>query len=237
MTELARKLAGMTDTAMRTGKSDLREALLDLADEIGAVFDSDLDTIQIDRQEIRAILSDVHDAAWLIDACHIIRTKLLEKGRNDRFKEFKLPRTKTFDALKEFVDSEVREAAERRPFVYVVWRRSPEAYLYVGKSQNTDGEAARLKLDQRGKLLGALQEATLFSLLRPSPPTNSVAHDVEAAVLNVLKECEAFPEFNDRCEAVPGSMGTEHLSKIGQLLIDLGGRFKPQAEPMTMIVR
>lgn len=234
--EFARKLRCFTEESRDAGRRDIQDALGDLGDVIVEAFQSDIDKLSLDRSAARGAVEDAEVAALLLDACHIIESRLLRERESRCFQEFKLPRARAFGSLRRFLDDEVRSAVGDQPFVYVAWKRSPEAYLYVGKSQNNDGKAKRLDLDTRGKLYAALEHATLLTLMLPCPKSASIALDVEAAILRVLDDRGRFPKANDRAEKVPGAVGAAHLGQVGQLLCELGAKFQPTKPRITNVV-
>ncbi|MBL9014859.1 MAG: hypothetical protein JNL83_11820 [Myxococcales bacterium] len=192
--------------------------------------------MRIDKREARSIMAKAREGARLVDASHIVRTRLLGRNTASQKQEWKLPRRRDFDTLCRFVD-EVREYIEGDPFVYVVWAQSPEEYLYVGHSQNKSGRNDRLNLDSRGKLKGAMELGSTFTLLFPLPISDTVAKDVEAAILELLNEQDRFPRYNEKFERVPGALGSSHLGQIGDMLRALGDEFRPAADAMTQVVR
>jgi len=224
--EFAKKLRDLVDVAMQVGQQALREALRDLADVISKAFDSELVEVSLDGRLADEAISDARTAAEVVDACHVIKSRLFFTRNGGCFREFKLPRNRDYHSLSDFLDLDVRAVVEGSPFVYIVWRRSPESYFYVGKSDNKDGKASRLKLEGRGKLLDALQQGSIMTLMLPRPQTPTVASDVEAAVLAVLYDRERLPSLNVKQEKVPRTEGSAHLSQIGRLLDDLAAEFK-----------
>ena len=235
MVEFARKLDAFAAKATTVGRKNLHGALADLAGLIAEAFDSD--AVKLDRQEARAIMDDARAAARLVDAAHILRTRVLGKNRTSQQEEFRLPRSRDFETLRRFLDEEVRPCIEVSPFVYIVWKQREEEYLYVGHSQNANGRNDTLNLADRGKLKGAMERGTLFTVLFPSPITGTIAKDVEASILEVLEEHSHFPRFNDKFERVPGALGTAHLEQIGDVLRSLADGFKPTVEAPTQVVR
>jgi len=228
--DFAEILKSYSKEAMKDGSARLRRALREVGDVVVRAFDSEIDRIDVNSENILDTIEVARSAAEVVDACHIIQARLYTVGNNDCFREFGLPRRRAYDVLSDFIDTDVRDSIDVRPFVYVIWNRRPEVCFYVGRSENKDGRATRLKLEGRGKLLEALHLGSLMTLMLPSPRTSTVALDVEAAVLAVLHNRKRPPILNSKIEKVPGTLGSAHLSRIGRLLGELAVHFKHPIE-------
>jgi hypothetical protein len=235
MDDLRAKLKAMVGGSHDGGMRELRRALGQLTGAIAETLDSGIDQfdrLKADRQFLRDEIQAARTAAALIDSCHVLQSRVFPDAD---FEAFQLPRSRRRESLAGLFEDDIRPFVGARAFVYVAWRKNPEKFFYVGRSENKDGKASRLFLDNRGKLLDALHDATVFSVVL-APPRTSV-NDIEASILRVLDDHDRFPEFNDRQERVPSAVGTKHLEQLGRFLVDIGRSFEASQEALTQIVR
>jgi hypothetical protein len=232
MGDLTEKLGRMAERTRRRGTSELREGLRQLANLIADAL-GNFEELAIDRVAKRECTKQAIRGAALLDACDVIEREVLADART---RDFKLPASSTMDALQRVVDEKVRPFCGEGGFTYVVWARNPDEYNYVGMSKNRDGGAVRLRLDGRGKLLASLQESTVLSVIVPRREPRPIASDVEAAILAILDENNAFPRRNDRSQKVPSAAGSAHLRRVGELLTNLGAQFRPDGAMVARVL-
>lgn len=235
MDDLKAILKGMVGGSSDGGRSDLRQSLQDLVNVIAETCDSDLDELsglKVDRESVRDTVEAAKNSAALLDSCHILSKRVFPDAS---FQEFSLPRSRRRESLTGLFEDDIRPFIGTRAFVYVAWQKRPERFYYLGRSENRDGKALRLLLDNRAKLLDALQDATVLTICLSPPRTN--VGDIEAAILHVLDDHDRFPDFNDRQETVPNSVGAKYLEQWGRFLVDIGKRFELSRDALTKIVR
>jgi hypothetical protein len=115
-------------------------------------------------------------------------------------------------------------------FVYAIWSRDSERYLYVGKSLDSE---RGLRLDGRGKLFSALQQGSLITVMNPSPTSATTASDVEAAIVSVLDRQRLLSERAARSAQAPRALGAAQLAEIGRLLLELASRFQAPVQRIS----
>lgn len=230
--EFARQLKDIRDAAQCSSRSELRFAFSMVADVLVDTFDSDGHPLRIDRRGAFEALEIARSAAEVIDACQVIETCLFAGRAEDCFEEFELPRNRSHEAIAGFLQYDIRSSVVENPFVYAVWSRDPERYLYVGKTE--DGEHG-IRLDGRGKLFSALQQGSLITLMNPSPATATTASDVEAAIVSVLDRQKLLSDRAVKSDKVPRALGAAQLAEIGRLLLELASRFQAPVQRMSDI--
>jgi hypothetical protein len=223
--QFARQLRDIVDAASRDSRVQLRFALHMIGDILVETFESDLQSIAIDRRGAADAMAIARGAAEIVDACQMIESALFAAPSERCFEEIALPIGRGHDTLADFVDRYL--SSLWTPAVYMIWQRDPERYLHVGSVQ-TQPPA------ERGALLGALHEGSIITVMTPSPASAVAAGDLEAALLAVLDSRKRLPVLNVRPEGVDdrvrGALGTAFLTAIGQLLCELAARFPAPVE-------
>jgi hypothetical protein len=230
--EFERQLKDIRDAAQCSSRGELRFAFSMVADVLVDTFDSDGHALRIDRRSAFEALEIARGAAEVIDACQVIETCLFAGHAEDRFEEFELPRNRSHEAIARFLQYDIRSSVVESPFVYAVWSRDPERYLYIGKTE--DGEHG-IRLDGRGKLFSALQQGSLITLMNPSPASATTAGDVEAAIVSVLDRQKLLADRAVKSDQVPRALGAAQLAEIGRLLLELASRFQGPVPRMSDI--
>lgn len=221
MSHLETRLKSLKESAWELATRDLEEALERLTEEIGDLLvESDLDAVQseLDASEASEAILDAHHAAELIDACTLLEQKVLEcSAAGVGFHDVSLAGVTDYARIRERIEAECDIA---RGFVYVAWKRRPEVFYYVGRATSV----ARIQqLDRHGKLLEASRSATTLTLVKPSQSTETNLVAVEASILTIIdRVLGRLPELNTRCERPEGSLGRQHLKRLGGLLQRLG---------------
>jgi hypothetical protein len=144
------------------------------------------------------LIEDIHDAGMVADSALCIKDLLLDRQRA-KFIDWSLPASRDRRSLREGIRAKLHN--NNRGYVYVAWRRRPEAYFYIGKAGSND----RVNLDQHGKLLEALKSgrATTLSFVFPSKSTKMNVTDIEAALLQlVVSRTGHLPKENSRRESI-----------------------------------
>jgi len=84
-----------------------------------------------------------------------------------------------------------------KSFAYIVWRKRPEEYFYIGKAKSS----SRLNLTSHGNLLESLKKATYFSMLFPKYASKDKISNLEAALMNLVEyKTDSIPRYNKRKE-------------------------------------
>jgi hypothetical protein len=221
--EFARQLRDIRDAAQCSSHAELRFAFSMVADVLVDTFDSGGHPLRIDRRGAFEALEIARSAAEVIDACQVIEACLFAGRAEDCFEEFELPRNSSHEAIARFLQYDIRSSVVQSPFVYAVWSRDPERYLYVGRTD--DGEHW-IQLDGRGRLFSALQQGSLITLMNPSPASATTASDVEAAIVSVLDRQKLLSDRAVMSEKAPRALGAAQLAEIGRLLLELASRFQ-----------
>jgi hypothetical protein len=230
--EFSRRLKELVDGAMHDSREELRFALGMFADILLCPFDSNPQPVSSARRSASEVMEIVRAAAEVVNACHLLESRLFSAPAAYRIEDFEIPRPRSHDErsrhdeLSRFLDQNIREAIGESPFVYVVWSSNPEHYLHVGKSLDGSGGARALELNVHGELFSALQQGSWMTLLTPRPANQAGAIDVEAAILWVLDSRRALPELCVKSEDVPGAPGAAYLAEIGCLLGELASKFQ-----------
>jgi hypothetical protein len=228
--EFARQLKDICGAALCSSRAQLRFAFSMVADVLVDTFDSDAPPLRIDRRGAFEALEIARSAAEVIDACQVIESCLFAGHAENCFEEFELPRSRSYEAISRFVEYDIRSTVLENVFVYTVWSRDPERYLYVGKTH--EGER-RLRLDGRGKLFSALQQGSLITLMNPSPTSATTASDVEAAIVSVLDRQKLLSDRAGKSEQAPRVLGAAQLAEIGRLLLELASRFQAPVQRIS----
>jgi hypothetical protein len=204
-----------------------------IADVILEIFDaleSDLQIVRQERHSLSQVLPIAREAASVLDACQLISSSLFSIPAEHCFHDLELPPDRSYNARSSFFYQSVRVVVEDRPFVYIVWNHQPRRFLYVGTCQFEEATARTSALEPRGKLLHALQQGSLATLICPRPMSASLANALQAALLSVFDSQRAYPDFNDRPRKAVRPLPS-HLEEIGQLVDELGTRLEVPTPP------
>ena len=224
--DFASKLKDMLETARRESREELRFALCMVADVIVETLDSEPRVLEIDRRSASEAVAAARAAATVVDACHLVEHWLFSDSIERRFKELRLPKSRDRDALRKFLEQDIRGVAEGRPFIYAISTRDPEHHLYVGEGKSLESGARNPALKDGGQVFDAWQHGHALTLMLPSLSGAVTICDVAAAVLTVLQSRKALPRINGGAKGGQSAVGAMYLSEIGALFGELADQLQ-----------
>jgi hypothetical protein len=168
------------------------------------------------RDDMHEILDRLRETARVFDAATYLRETVLA-ATHGRVVDIPVDQDfgKLQDSIFEVVDG---DKSLQRGFVYVAWARRPEQFYYVGKAPSG---VDRLNLRSHGTLARATSAgyATVLSLIYPSQSRPEIVANVEAATMMIIRaDTDELPQFNEKQERVPASVGSNHIDSVARAL-------------------